>query len=104
MVKVNQLITHKNFNYKWLADSNRNKNEFPNLEFAVYGLGNSQYEFFNAMGREVHQFLELYGGTRVFTRGEGDDDIGSIEAQFSEWKQKLYQMLCDKYFCISNIK
>lgn len=48
--------------YNWLsAESERTDDECSNLQFAVFGLGNSQYEFFNAMGRQFDKFLEQYG-------------------------------------------
>ena len=43
------------------------------------------------------------GGTRIFERGEGDDDIGSIEDQFGEWKERLWPLLCSKYLGIEDI-
>ena len=48
--------------YNWLsADTERTEDECSNLQFAVFGLGNSQYEFFNAMGRQFDKYLEQYG-------------------------------------------
>lgn len=40
------------------------------------------------------------GGTRVFELGEGNDDTGSIEDQFTEWKQGLWSFLSKKYLNI----
>ena len=42
------------------------------------------------------------GGTRIYERGEGDDDIGSIEDQFGEWKENLWHFLCKKYLLMMN--
>eukprot|EP01083_Nonionella_stella_P093288 261381_1 len=90
--------------YDWLTSENeRNESELVSLEFAVFGLGNSQYEFYNAMGKQFDHFLEQYGATRIFNRGESDDDIGSIEDQFSDWKQNLYHVLCSKYLGMNEI-
>ena len=48
--------------YNWLSeDSDRTEDELSNLQFAVFGLGNSQYEFFNAMGKQFDKLLEQYG-------------------------------------------
>ena len=127
--------------YEWLsAEDERTDDELSKVQFAVFGLGNSQYEFFNQMGRHFDKFLEQYGmshvnpcestnwleinwfhfryiscldvtpffilksgGTRIFDRGEGDDDVGSIEDQFSEWKDALWPLLCEKYLGISEM-
>ena len=48
--------------YNWLsAESERMDDECSSLQFAVFGLGNSQYEFFNAMGKQFDKYLEQYG-------------------------------------------
>ena len=48
--------------YNWLsAESERAGDECANLQFAVFGLGNSQYEFFNAMGKQFDKYLAQYG-------------------------------------------
>jgi NADPH-ferrihemoprotein reductase len=44
------------------------------FSYTVFALGNKTYEHYNAMGRFVDQRLEELGATRVFQRGEGDDD------------------------------
>lgn len=48
--------------------------ELSGLKFAVFGLGNKQYEHFNAVGRKVDGFLKALGAASVCDRGEGDDD------------------------------
>lgn len=48
--------------------------QFGNLRFTVFGLGNRQYEHFNAMGKFVDQKFEELGAKRVYKYGEGDDD------------------------------
>lgn len=40
----------------------------------MFGLGNRQYEHFNAMARHFDKFLKAMGAERVCERGEGDDD------------------------------
>jgi sulfite reductase alpha subunit-like flavoprotein len=36
------------------------------LQYSVFGLGNKQYEHFNAMGKATNKFLEKLGGTISF--------------------------------------
>lgn len=48
--------------YNWLSSSDRIENdELSNIEFAVFGLGNSQYEFFCEMGKQFDELLEKLG-------------------------------------------
>ena len=42
--------------------------------YTVFSLGNSTYEHYQAMGRLVDKVLNKMGASRVFQRGEGDDD------------------------------
>ena len=67
------------------------------LQYAVFGLGNKQYEFFNAMGKAADQGLEKLGATRIMKLGVGDDD-DDLEADFENWKDKqLWPTLKEKY-------
>lgn len=59
---------------EWLMSEDREPDELSKMEFAVFGLGNKQYEFFNKMGKKIDKRLEELGGKRIFKRGEGDDD------------------------------
>lgn len=40
----------------------------------MFGLGNKQYEHFNAVGKRMHKNMEALGATAVCERGDGDDD------------------------------
>ncbi|ETO14557.1 NAD or nadp-dependent reductase [Reticulomyxa filosa] len=87
--------------YQWLISDERMEGELQQIEFAVFGLGNSQYEFFNEMGKQFDYELHKLGGHRLLDRGVGDDDKGSIEDQFNDWKQVLWPILTMKYLGIS---
>lgn len=74
---------------------------FSGLDFAVFGLGNKQYEHFNAMGKLVDQAMETLGASRVVPLGIGDDD-DDLEGDFETWKEKLlWPALCRKYAGLS---
>ena len=51
----------------------------------MFGLGNRQYEHYNAMGKVTNERLEAAGATRVYRHGEGDDD-GNLEEDFDSWR------------------
>jgi NADPH-ferrihemoprotein reductase len=62
------------------------------VSFAVFGLGNKQYEHFNAMGKRTYSSLEALGGKALLRRGDGDDD-GCIDDDFEKWCSELYDVL-----------
>ena len=50
------------------------------VRFTVFGLGNRQYEHYNAMGKLVDTRLAELGAARVYRHGEGDDE-GNMEEE-----------------------
>lgn len=56
--------------------------------FAVFGLGNRQYEHFNATGKRVFKHLSTIGGKPVVKLGLGDDDA-DIADDFAIWLEQL---------------
>ncbi|DAZ99033.1 TPA: hypothetical protein N0F65_010919, partial [Lagenidium giganteum] len=65
---------------------------FHGTGYTVFGLGNRQYEHYNATGRYVDKRMEEFGAHRVYHYGEGDDD-SSIDEDFDDWKEKLWKEL-----------
>ncbi|OZJ03384.1 hypothetical protein BZG36_04484 [Bifiguratus adelaidae] len=65
-----------------------------NLRYVIFGLGNKTYEHYNAVARTVDAKLSALGATRIFERGEGDDD-GSLEEDFLGWKDQMWQSVAD---------
>lgn len=62
------------------------------LSFAVFGLGNRQYEHFAAVGKRLQKALAALGATPVCRRGDGDDD-DDIDADFEAWQAELLTAL-----------
>lgn len=56
--------------------------------FAVFGLGNVQYEHFNATGKRVFKHLKTIGGNPLVKLGLGDDDA-DIADDFAVWLEQL---------------
>lgn len=52
--------------YKWLSAEQRDPEALKGLKFSVFGLGNKQYQFYNAMGRRTNALLEKLGGERYY--------------------------------------
>lgn len=66
------------------------------LQFAVFGLGNRQYEHFNRMGKSTDALLAGLGARRVSVYGEGDDNE-CIEDDFAAWRTGLWPALVDRF-------
>jgi len=79
-------------------------NSFSGLDYAVFGLGNRQYEHFNAMGKFIDESVGKLGAVRIIPLGVGDDD-DDLEADFENWKDtKLWPALKKKYIGESKVK
>lgn len=84
--------------YKWLKNVHAGKDEtydksyFENYRFCVFGLGNTQYEHYNKMGKMVDKWIGEMDGARVYELGLGDDD-GTLESDFYAWKEKLWESI-----------
>lgn len=61
-----------------------------NLKYVVFGLGNSTYEHYNAIGRKVNTVLADLGAARIGPYGEGDDGSGTMEEDYLTWKDELF--------------
>jgi len=85
--------------YKWLEEASNDfrvqKSLLKDLDYVVFGLGNSLYEGnFNMVGRNVDKWLELLSARRVFPFGVGDENItnskhGGTENDFKFWSSKF---------------
>lgn len=86
-----------NFN-KWLKnEENETESTFlSSVQYSVFGLGNRQYEHFNAMGKFTDQSLGKFNAQRVYDYGEGDDD-GTLEEDYDNWKSSLWLTLLKKF-------
>jgi len=72
------------------------------LEYCVFGLGNKQYEHYNAMGKFFDYSLKRVGASRILPIGQGNEDE-DLEADFDAWKEKMWQKLESKYLANSDV-
>eukprot|EP00890_Picochlorum_soloecismus_P000252 jgi/Picsp_1/1227/NSC_04708-R1_nadph-cytochrome p450 reductase len=64
------------------------------MAYAVFGLGNRQYEHFCSMGKKVQKWLLALGALPLMKLGKGDDD-DDIDKDFDEWSVNLFQVLAE---------
>lgn len=69
--------------------------DLSSLNYVVFALGNTTYEHYCAVGRDLDQALTKHGASRIGTRGEGDDDK-SIEEDYIEWKDGMFEALAQR--------
>ncbi|KAJ1464469.1 flavoprotein-like protein [Baffinella frigidus] len=87
--------------HDWLV-SEEDEAVLSNLSFAVFGLGNTQYEHFNSFGKavpplpmrntEVDENCGRLGGTRLLNLALGDDD-NDMRDTFELWLEKVREMM-----------
>lgn len=70
--------------------------DIDNLKYAVFGLGNSTYEFFNLAAKNVDTYLEKAGASRIAPYGQGDDGKDTLDEDFLSWKDNTFAVLKDK--------
>ena len=82
--------THKN------SDLKEPESCLVGLEYCVFGLGNRQYDHYNAVGKFFDHALEKVGGVRTVPLGMGDDD-SDLEGDFESWKENMWSALQKRY-------
>lgn len=66
---------------------------FSKCRFAVFGLGNTQYQHYNKVAKDVHHLLsEKHKANCIFRLGLGDNNA-SLEDDYMEWKAELWPVL-----------
>ena len=64
--------------------------DFSNMKYSVFGLGDTSYSEFNAFARLLDQRLFELDATRILPRVEADVDY---EDDFEEWQLKLLEFV-----------
>ncbi|KAL9616756.1 MAG: hypothetical protein Q9160_008413 [Pyrenula sp. 1 TL-2023] len=70
----------------------RTNSEVPlqSLRYAAFGLGNSNYKYFNRVVDVVTGALDNLGATLMLPVGKADDANGSTKEDFLTWKERLF--------------
>ena len=69
------------------------------VQFAVFGLGDSSYEKYNAVARKLERRLTQLGGCMLLATGLGDDQAKyGYYSAYQGWLQRLVMCLQDKQY------
>lgn len=60
------------------------------LRYAAFGLGNSNYKYYNRVVDVVDEALRNAGASQAISVGKADDALGATEEDFLDWKQRLF--------------
>jgi NADPH-ferrihemoprotein reductase len=67
-----------------------------NLRYAAFGLGSSNYKFYNRVVDVVVEHLDRFGATSMMPVGKANDSEGTTEEDFLTWKNELFHMFTEK--------
>ncbi len=73
---------------KELADSSHATPLFPHLNYAVFGLGDSSYQYFCQCGKDFDAYLEKLGAQRILPRVDADVDY---EEPARDWMAQVIE-------------
>lgn len=65
------------------------------IKFVCFGLGNSTYEFYNAIGQKTVDELKEKGAILIGELGLGDDGTGTMDEDYLAWKETLFDTIKD---------
>lgn len=67
-----------------------------NLQYVAFGLGNTNYKFYNRVVDVITEALERLGATALMPVGKANDAEGGTAEDFMGWKDELFRNLVDK--------
>lgn len=77
--------------WNWIGSTSRVV--LSQLSYAAFGLGNSNYKYYNAVVDHVTTRLQNLGARQLLETGKADDAHGTTEEDYLEWKISLFEML-----------
>lgn len=72
------------------------KNPLKSLRYVAFGLGNSNYKYYNRVVDSVVKCLDGLGALSLMPVGKADDSEDTTEEDFLSWKSELFHMLVAK--------
>jgi cytochrome P450 / NADPH-cytochrome P450 reductase len=79
----------------WLERQDPGSETWRSCTYAVWGLGNSQWNAFLAFPRYVHERLSALGGTSLVELGYGDVGSPEWERRHADWNSRVWPALLE---------
>ncbi|KAL4807000.1 hypothetical protein BDV18DRAFT_159224 [Aspergillus unguis] len=80
--------------WDWLNHGDRTeekkKRMFSELRYFAFGLGNSNYKFYNRVIDRVVEVLDEHGANGLLPMSKANDALGTTQEDFISWKENLF--------------
>jgi len=76
--------------WHWIRSA---KASLHNLRYVGFGLGNSNYKYYNKVVDVVAESLNAHGAQQLMPIGKADDAKGATEEDFITWKEEFFNYL-----------
>ncbi|KEQ73148.1 putative NADPH-cytochrome P450 reductase [Aureobasidium namibiae CBS 147.97] len=73
--------------WHWIRSAKASLN---NMRYIAFGLGNSNYKYYNKVVDVVAESLNAHGAQQLMPIGKADDAKGATEEDFITWKENLF--------------
>ena len=85
--------------WHWIRSA---KASLDNLRYIAFGLGNSNYKYYNKVVDVIAESLDAHGAQQLMPIGKADDAKGATEEDFIMWKEEFFNYLkrslgCQEY-------
>jgi NADPH-ferrihemoprotein reductase len=78
--------------WDWIKQVKDKKLEVESLRYLAFGLGNSNYKYYNRVLDVVADALDSAGANALMSRQKADDANGDTEEDFQAWKDELFAL------------
>ncbi|KAF2630627.1 cytochrome P450 reductase 2 [Macroventuria anomochaeta] len=78
--------------WDWIKQVKDKKTRVENLRYLAFGLGNSNYKYYNRVLDVVADALDNAGANALMPRQKADDANGGTEEDFQVWKDDLFAL------------
>lgn len=82
--------------WDWIRHLKDEGTKLPELRYFAFGLGNSNYKYYNKVVDVVADALDDAGATCVLPTGRADDATGTTEEDFLAWKDNVFTMFQER--------
>ncbi|KAF2176580.1 cytochrome P450 reductase 2 [Zopfia rhizophila CBS 207.26] len=78
--------------WDWIKKAQDQGVKLDNLRYLAFGLGNSNYKYYNRVIDVVADALDAFSATALLPKGRADDANGATEEDFQAWKDDVFAM------------